>query len=430
MNRKITLAIASTLFTTCFTMQSANAGFQAQDPRSLGMGGVGVAAANSAQAQFYNPSLLVSAKKNEDFNIEIPVTIRIADPTNLVDSLTDFAENSYLINFSRSLDNAIAAINSNNVLALPGLRDTLIETSKALQTGFNTLSGKSLVATGNRGLLVSQPSNSLGWAAYINNWADGGARIYLGSNDNQTMTDFITALSTLTITDPLLDPTGNLDTLLSMEAVIVQEFGVSLAIPYKLNNYNFNVGLTPKIMQIKAFRITQLLADIEESNGKLALDDSLSYTSFNMDFGISKQLDKNWTSGLMIKNIIPQSFKMPSNNNGTKDKEAKISHEIRIGTSYQNNWATIAADLDITQNTGPASRAVSQYLAIGTELDIWLVKLRLGYRTNLASANNNTLSAGLGLYLFGLNIDAAVAGGEGKNGVNEINYAAQLGIQW
>ncbi|MDH5257335.1 MAG: hypothetical protein OEX07_04990, partial [Gammaproteobacteria bacterium] len=102
----------------------------------------------------------------------------------------------------------------------------------------------------------------------------------------------------------------------------------------------------------------------------------------------------------------------------------------RIGTSYQNNWVTAGIDLDLTRNDSAVSGEESQYLALGAELDVWLAKLRLGYRANLASDNNNTVSAGLGLYLFGLNVDAAVAFGEGETGPNDINAGLQVGLQW
>ena len=130
--------------------------------------------------------------------------------------------------------------------------------------------------------------------------------------------------------------------------------------------------------------------------------------------------------GLVIKNLIPQSFKTPS----TSGSQIEISPAVRAGTSYQYRWATVAADLDLTTNTGPASGIDSQFLSVGAELDVWLAKIRLGYRANLATANNNTVSAGLGLYLFGLNIDAAAAFGEGAEGPNDINAGFQIGLQW
>jgi len=252
------------LITSCLAFQSAYANNQAQDPRALGMGGVGTAAANSAQAQFYNPSLLVNARENEDFNFEIPVAVNIADPNDLSGDLSNFASENYISNFLDSLTEINNAINTPSTTSTPQqLIDNLISAAEGLQTGINSLSDKSLTAAGNAAIVASSPSGKIGWAGYFNAWGDAGAKFSLGKNDDLAMTQYINGLNGLasgTLPTSLLEnPVDNLDSSISFDAVVVQEFGISLAKPYAIKNYNFDVGITPKYMAIKAYGFEQSL---------------------------------------------------------------------------------------------------------------------------------------------------------------------------
>jgi len=436
---KIRISLA--LLSGCLAFQSAYADIQSQDPRALGMGGATTAAANSAQAHLYNPSLLVNAKKNEDFNFEIYGSGRVADPLNLQDTLADFSNQQYISTFTTSLEAFNTTLTdpaipiTEKISTLPALIDTLTTAAENLQFGIQSLSAKSLTASANAGLMTSVPNGKIGWAVYFNGWADAGAKFNLGAGDNQTITDFIALPDQIltdlengktTSPDALLNPVNELDSTVTLDGVIVREFGVALASPYTLNNYTFDVGVTPKYMALQTFGFEQTLQQTEGESGQLDITDTQSYSAFNLDVGLSKQLNEYWKSGLIIKNLVPQRFKTPSKSGS----EIKINPAVRVGTSYRYRWATVAADFDLTQNIAPASGVESRYFSVGTELDLWLAKLRLGYRANLAAANNNTTSIGLGLYLLGLNIDAAAAVGQGQSGPNDVNAALQIGLQW
>ena len=429
----MTIKTSIAFISGCLLIQTANASFQAQDPRALGMGGVGTAAANSAQAHFYNPSLLANAREDEDFNFEIPVTLRAADPDNLVDSVSDFAAGEYFKKFNAALtaiDERLKTHDTNPITPgeLDTLRGNLVTTANGVRSGINSLSNKALAINGNGGLMTSVPNRDISWAAYVNLWADIGAKLNVDPRDDAEMGNYITALNDVTpgniLTALPTSPIERLYSTVSFDAVQITELGISLAIPYQVNNYAFDIGLTPKYMAVKTYSFERTLEQSEQDDEVIDLTNSKDYNSFNLDIGLSRKLGENWKSGLIIKNLIPQSFETPTGS------DASISPAVRIGTSYQNNWVTAGIDLDLTRNDSAVSGEESQYLALGAELDVWLAKLRLGYRANLASDNNNTVSSGLGLYLFGLNIDAAVAFGEGETGPNDINAGLQVGLQW
>lgn len=429
--------ISITAISSCLLMQSAYADFSEKDPRALAMGGAVAAAANSAQAPLYNPSLLANAKADEDFNFEIPIAARIADPKDLANSVKDFSDGKYIANFTNAFDSFIAETQNStiNPANLITLQQNLVDASRSLQTGINTLSDKSIIFDTSISVLASGPNQKISWAVYGNQWTDIGAVLNVDGRDNQEMTNFINTVDALQFNDPnsvnnlvntLLNPVDNFYSSLSINGIQVTEFGVSLAMPTQVNNYGFDVGITPKYMAIKTYDITRTLEESEKNSDVLDISNAKDYSSFNFDVGISKQLNANWKSGVAIKNLLPQSFDTPLGNS------FDLKPAIRIGTSYQNNWVTAAVDVDVTKNTLPASGIQSQYIALGTELDVWLLKLRAGYKYDTVTSNN-IASLGLGIYLFGLNVDAAVASRDASVDTNElrdVSAALQVGIQW
>ena len=218
-----------------------------------------------------------------------------------------------------------------------------------------------------------------------------------------------------------------------MTGGIIQEFGLALATNVSLNGYDFDMGVTPKYMVVTTTDLVFELNDLEEDNDPFTDDNTKDYTTFNADIGLSKRLGENWKTGLVVKNIIPQSFDTPS-----KRSKVKIDPAARIGASYRNNWITVGADFDLTENDSIGGFSKTRFLSLGAELDVWLLKLRAGYRANLASDGGNIPSLGVGLYLFGLNADIAVAGNqfEAPNSLedatefDDYSVAARIGFQW
>jgi len=390
--------------------------FLPQDPRALGMGGVGVAAANSAQAHFYNPSLLHNARADEDFNFEIMGAIRAADNDHLIQAMKDFDDEQLFINFSDDLASFTTAlarqvIDLNEVLST---RDDFSNSSVALRQGIHDVTGKSITVDANVGTLLSIPNGQkISWTAYINGWSSFSVQGTLAPNDDQTMEDIINLLDfDINSFDPtvisnaldILDPENKLQSTLSMNGALFIEYGLSLASKYVTGGYDIDVGITPKYIQVVTYDYVRSLEELDQNSEPYEQEEEKTYSTFNFDLGISKQLTENWKSGIVIKNIIPQSFKSPSGRS-----KARLEPAARVGVSYANNWINLGADLDLTENADVISFSKSRFLAMGAEVDVWLLKLRAGYRANLSAKGGNVPSIGAGLYLFGLNVDAAIA---------------------
>ena len=65
--------------------QVCSAPFYSFDPRSLAMGGTGVASGDLTNASFHNPALLAAAQDSDDFSFTLSGGARAGDPNDLVD---------------------------------------------------------------------------------------------------------------------------------------------------------------------------------------------------------------------------------------------------------------------------------------------------------------------------------------------------------
>ncbi len=429
------------------------------DPRSMGMGGTGVAIANSSQAHYYNPSLLVSARKSEDFNILLDTALRGSDPDSLIDNMNKFGKNNVFGTFVDDLDALLLGIQTSaqdqtltteELNSLIAQRDTLVLSTQDLRAGIISITNRSLIADLSAGLFLSSPGDQYGWSVFLNAYFPIAAEGIYSANDDQIITNMIDILDTElnqadlvnslktfnTMRQQLVDtnPSERLTSNVSVYGALIREVGFSYATHSTLDAYQFDFGISPKLLLVSAFDETRTLNRIKNQQNLEKSGQVEGYTTLNFDVGLSKRLTDHWKTGLAIKNLLPQSFKTPNS------KTVKLNPAARIGVGYQSSWVNLAIDLDLTENQETAGLGKSRYAAVGAELDIWLLQLRAGYRVNLSN-DISYPSVGLGLYLFGLDIDAAVAAkipevkqGDTPldviSGLDEINASLRAGIRW
>jgi len=432
-NKHFLTSIAILLTSLTMNIQPVSAtGFLPQDARALAMGGAGVAVGNSRQAHYYNPSLLINASEEEDFSFEVDATARISDSDRLLQATKDIFEDKPF----DQLDIASQAFDNSPT---PQNADELIAAIDVALNSIRSVGNKSLTIDANVGLFASVPNKKISWAAYINMWMNSGQQGNFDPADLDLLDSFQDIAEDYILNNPI-NPQAiefnedNLTSSYSIQGALVADIGIALAMKQSINNYEFDFGITPKIQHVVTFGDQRLFFEAEDEENKFGSNpNTKETTTFNFDVGVSKKLSDNWKTGVVIKNIIPKSFEIKEVN-----QEAKISPSSRIGVAYLSNWINAGVDLDLTKNDDMVSHTSTQFLAMGIEADVWLLKLRGGYRHNLASSGGSGPSVGLGLYLLGLNLDVAVASNtfdpadytEDSTSVDNINASAQLGFNW
>lgn len=413
--------------------------FVAMDPRSMGMGGASVASANASHAPLYNPALLATEQDAELFSLEIPVAVLAADPNDLLTAATDFGDKKLVENFDNSTsayDRAVRAADAaavptpTQIRAVAAAQKNMATASKDLVAGVKSLSDKAVTIDANAGVVLSVPSKSVGMALVVGGWASGGVVGEFAASDEQNvngildiMDNVIVAGDTITIptgyTAPEFTPDNNLTSNFQIRAALVKEVGVTFAQERSFFDHSMAIGITPKFMQVSTFDYKLSGQNLSDPNVTKFDKGQKDYNSFNIDIGVAKEYGENWKTGLSVKNLIPMTYKT------TLDNDVKIGPAVRIGGAYHNNWVTGALDFDLTENQPAGFGAKSRYLALGGELDVWLLKLRAGYQYNISDSDTSIATAGLGLNLFGLHTD--IGAGIGKGGVTA---SAQLGFTW
>lgn len=421
MNKKLVLTMAISLFST----QSLAASFGVFDPRSLAMGGTGVASGDASNASHYNPALLSLTHEDDDFSLVIPtVTVGISDPDDLEDAFDAYDA----ANYETALDGAISTYNASaDATALKANAGDVATAAQNIKDGVNTLSNKSVIFNANAGVLLAIPSKSVAVSVYAAGRAVGGANLTITAGDNALLQDYIDTLACIALpatddltkiiacdsgttdvlndTDGTFNSTNTANTLTStadIRGAVITETGVSLASKFESLG-GISLGITPKLIEVDTFdhQIGIDTGDIDTDKGRK------SYSDTNIDVGVATKINENVKVGLVAKNIISKEYKTILNNT------VKLEPQYRAGVAYQNDWVLLSADLDLKENKGFGFETKSQNAAIGVEFDAWdTLQLRVGYSHNLANetaADDGIASVGLGFSPFGVHIDLAVA---------------------
>lgn len=393
------------------------------DPRSLAMGGTGVAAGNAANAGHYNPALLATAYDVEHFSLVLPsVVVGLYDPSNLQDAMTTFND----ANYATALDTAVTSFNSASTAAEISTTATAVATaSQNLLTGINSLSNKSITLDARAGTLLAVPNKTVGFSVYSSVSVTGGTNLNITAADSQLVQNYIdvlsclgaidSALSTGTVAEQAqylaafqtcynlspgvidsttgdftnLDTADSLTSTVKIRGAIIKETGFSFAHKFK-SLYGIALGITPKVFRIETFdsEIGVNTATINIDNGRTTHNDS------NFDLGLVIP-SGYFKTGLVIKNVISKKYTTALNNT------ISFNPQYRAGVAFQNDWVLVSSDLDLVKNRGVGFDPDTQYFSLGVEFDLYnSLQGRLGYRKNLLVKYSIT-SLGIGLAPLG-----------------------------
>lgn len=444
------LAVTATMFMTSATAMALP--FNGFDPRSMAMGGAGVAVGDAATAPFYNPSLLSTANKGDRFAFGLPLGMRVGDQDKLLTSIDSFQKGGYVDAFNQ----ASTTYNNNKTSAnLTNLANSM----SAMSSQLNTLSGKALTVDAGGAMVIGVPGNNVGWALYANAAiAAGGAFTYKddqqiqswatattdvtnscftvgGTFDGGTSTNSTAACNTAINNNPqffaaggaqVFDPSTGLQSTMGYRGVSIGELGVSLSHLFETGGPagSFAAGITPKLVnaQLIDYSASVNSAATSTPSGSQYL---AKYNKINLDVGLAKHYNNGWRAGFVVKNLIPYTLDFKNNDVPTGAK-LKLKPQARAGASWENKWATWALDVDLTRNDPAGLEKQSQFVAMGAEFSAYkLLQLRAGYRADMANSKNSTASLGIGLTPFGVGIDAAIAGNKDQFGAS-----IQLGMHF
>ncbi len=443
---KLAAIVASML--GCATVQALP--FNSFDPRSMAMGGAGVAVGDPATAPFFNPALLSVSDPGKSYSVEFPIIgARLYDPADMQNNLSTLSDNV------NALNSSIATVNANanstiltEISKVPGNMTTVANNIDTVNNKLASLSNKPLQGEFGVATVVGIPGKNYGFAFYAD--AYGAAGGTLEYNDATTLSNLSAdvkkaadvlsgttavandaaaqAACTRVATGSALLTAADVDTCIAYAATLsnlsstlnnasnalnfntntqvaskihirgamISEVGLSASHGFIYHDQAWVLGVTPKLMQLQLFDAL-LDANSGNTDGVTGSANLIKYSAFNFDIGTARNYENGWRTGLVIKNVLPQDFDFKRNNVATGAK-LSLKPQIRAGVSHENEWSTVALDADLTKNDPAGLENHSQYVALGGELSaLGWAQLRAGYRADLVDSSRSLTSVGLGI---------------------------------
>ena len=452
---KLYSAMLLTFFSIASTTALHAQPFSSTEARSLGMGDTGVASAHGDAAALFNPAML-SEQPIGTFQIILPNigASAFADPDSL-DALERIDDNGYVDNLtdaSNRLNNGLDTMNSTEFIEG---KNQLSQSAEGLSNELDNLSEKPYRINAGVYASITFPTGIADISIYANTNATLETSPYIDDCDHalldgyiellnsiQTESDLATAgprsvncpegsaiNTNLIENNRLRDPVDDLASTVLIAGVTVSEIGVALAHSFTAGNQEFSVGITPKLQNLTSYWARPDVDELDDDDYDLGDDlegSEKKESAINIDVGFATSFleGDTLTAGLVIKNLLENSYQTKANNNGMSFSY-DIQRLVRAGIAWQAPMGiTLAADLDLTKNDPYFLGDKTQFLALGAEWDILkTVQLRAGLRDNLENSEDQSISLGLGVKIFAVHLDLAAQGGD-----NNAGGALQLGL--
>lgn len=378
--------------------------FGSFDPRSLAMGGAGVASGNSANAAFYNPALLAMFPKRKELGknsrFAIPViTGRYVESIETIDEVQRENPDQDLIN----------AINAFNVDPSVANAESVLQASNTLESNLDDLLDGPVHADVNAGIVLGIGHKFEGGSIMINRRLVGDAAIEDFENDLQLLNTYVEAMrfienggnpitaaslypSIFAADGTLLDQTDNLTSSAVGGAVMLTEVGMSMAKQFEIMGRDIAIGITPKAIHVKTY---DFIADATSGTTNDEQDDQEDW-DVNLDIGIVHQFDRYWRGGFVLKNIRKLKYQTSLGNT------IELKPQARLGIMHQSHVGLYALDVDVTNNEPVRRGSDSRMLSAGGEWRVWTATLlRAGASKNLSGVDAGEKI----LYTFGVHWD-------------------------
>ena len=432
--------VASVLvFTSTLTAQSG------LDPRSMGMGGVGIAVANPSTASYFNPAVLSLAAKQR-FTLEFPsVGVFLADPGDFIDTMESNSDQGLI----SGLENSVANFNASPSNAAV---DLVVGSVNQLDAAFTELHRAPLDAVVQLSANLGASGETFGWNLYTTNTFS--SFLSLDYSDSQYMSRFADALAQVNFDDPTSNSAAVLDGLADYINYTSDGMGgvadVSL-VPFDVDSMDSTfegmwyekaeigasfstvldgvcIGVTPKLMEVRVVDFTYEpdTATIDDPE-----DGFTNYDDVNFDIGVAMEDDDGWTYGAVMRNVLEKKYQAFRQDLITGLPEptgryVEFTPTLHVGAARELEWGTMAVDLDLMKTRVLSGANESQFLSAGVEYDLngW-AQIRGGCRFSLIDVDRSVLSAGVGLSPFGLHVDAALIGNN-----QDYGGAVQLGFRF
>lgn len=356
--------------------------------KTMAMSDAGVATSSYLEGLNLNPAALANFEANDDFNLHLNVGALGSDEDDLLDNAEDLAD---LLDVFGNVTPTVADVNN------------VINHLRALE-------GSAAVVEVGGGIYANIPNRlvSVGFFAKTN--LSVGVMADVDQADIAVL-EGIANLSQLTPID-----SDQLNSSVTAMGASITEVGLTFA----RRHGNISYGFSPKYQRLDVIDYRAHVSSFDEDDFD-ADEYTTEESNFNFDLGIQAEFG-NWQLGAVLANALKQEYE------SVHGREVTIEPRLTVGAGYRNSWLTAALDVDANSTPNLITREESRFARAGVEVNAFgWAQLRLGYKTDMESVLDDTVSVGLGFSPFGvINVDLSAVKGDNDT----VGGALQIGFSF
>lgn len=358
-----------------------------------------------------NPALLSKYDNDDDAYFSLNLGVIGSDEYDVIDTGEAIADDI------DALGDDIDNIENIALANLPEYVDGLDAQVDTIVADLNSIDDKIVNVREGVNMQVIIPNKHLSFGLFANQYGRLGIAADFSQNDEQVMRNAI------------INGNLNTDDLNSTALGVgysVLEAGVMMG--YQVIdhvNYELSLGAKLKYQRLDLFHNNISITDFDNDEFDITDDENLiDVDGTNIDLGLYTAWgeQRQWHFALVANNLKSQKVTL-----ATQGISFEIKTAATAGLSYQNDWLTLATEIDLTDREQFLSIGAAKYAAIGAEFRLYEhAQFRIGARTDLNDNEADIYTLGLGLSPWDvISFDIAAFTGDNDN----IGAALEIGIK-
>ncbi len=359
-----------------------------------------------------NPALLTKYDNDDDVYFALNFGGIFSDQYSVIDNGDDIVD--YIDDFEDSIDGLDDITNPADI---PAYKADLLTQVDKITGKLEEVDLKPIQFREGVNALVIIPNKHLSFGMFANQYGRLAAIINYDEADGAV---FRTAIDT-----------GEFDAETDMQSSAigvgysVVEAGVMVGHQLvKQAKYDLSIGAKIKFQRLDIFYNNPTIANFDEDEFDLADDQHLTESEgSNLDLGLYAAWgeQRQWHAAFVVNNVSQHDVTLTEQN-----LTFIIDATAEAGISYQNDWITLAAEIDVVERESFKNLEPVKYASVGAELR-WSehMQLRAGMRTDLNDNEEDIYTFGIGISPWDV-ISVDIAAFTGSNDTKGV----ALGLGW
>jgi hypothetical protein len=332
-----------------------------------------------------NPALLTKFDNDDDIFFSLNVGIMASDKYDVIDTTEDISDN--LDTLADDINN-LQFIDFQSLSQTKNYYDDLNQQVDNIVADFKRIDQKVIKVRNGLNLQILIPNKYLSFGLFTNQHGRIGGVMDYSEGDEKILNDSILS-GDLDLND--------LESATTAVGYSIAEAGFMAAYPaVEHANYDLSIGAKLKYQRIDLYYNSVKINEFDDDDFEITDDENITDESgTNVDLGlyINWGDERQWHAALVTNNLMKQTV-----HHVEQDLTFTLESSTSLGLSYQNNWISLATEIDLTDREQFASLEPSKYAGVGAEFRFYEhIQFRLGYRTDLNEIDDDIYTAGIGI---------------------------------